>query len=225
VPVNVSGIAFCFYAAHFRHVGGAAFFRDRVATWGTPRSFLAVAVDTNLIFVTPGEFTVRVCMVCSTQTRIPLLNEDCEMFVMMTRETEGCNMPTNTETSAADYAVGNKRPPKHRQFQPGRSGNPSGRPKGSLGINANLEKELRKIVTVQRSGKPTKMTKKDVIILRLVEDSMRGDFKATAYLLRMSEQTELLARATEISEEFTMPDKAALKRIAARLNNLTADDS
>ena len=134
-------------------------------------------------------------------------------------------MPTENKTDGPGYAVGNKRPPRQHQFKPGRSGNASGRPKGSLGFKAKLKRELQKIVTVQRNGRPTKMPKEDVIILRMVEDSMRGDFKASALVERLTEENDALAQTLSKSEDFTMPDKAALKRIAARLGRIASEDS
>src|SRR5271165_5822719 len=40
----------------------------------------------------------------------------------------------NDTAPDAPYAVGNKKPPRHTQFKPGFSGNPDGRPKGSVNL-------------------------------------------------------------------------------------------
>ena len=49
--------------------------------------------------------------------------------------------PTD-DISSAPYEVGYGKPPKHTRFQPGQSGNPRGRPKGTKNLKTDLEEEL-----------------------------------------------------------------------------------
>ena len=74
-----------------------------------------------------------------------------------------------------------------RQFKPGQSGNPAGRPKGSISLKTKVDKELRKPISVVKNGKLTKMTKGDVIVAQLVESSMKGDVRTATMVLRMTE--------------------------------------
>ncbi len=81
------------------------------------------------------------------------------------------------------YKIGYKRPPINTRFQPGTSGNPTGRPKGIPSLKTDLVEALSEMTTVGRS----KITKQRAVINRLVENAMgrnAGDIKLllTLYL-------------------------------------------
>jgi hypothetical protein len=114
-------------------------------------------------------------------------------------------------------------PPKRTQFKPGQSGNPAGRPKGSISLKTKVDRELRKPISVVKNGKLTKMTKGDVIVAQLVESSMKGDVRTATMVLRMIEDVTAAMGTANESVEISMPDKDALKRINARLQRLVED--
>jgi len=70
------------------------------------------------------------------------------------------------------YAVGNKKPPLHTRFKPGQSGNPSGRPKGSVNFDTTLLKEFHKKVPATINGKPIKVTNDKLFAASLVKDGI-----------------------------------------------------
>ena len=78
----------------------------------------------------------------------------------MSRDGEGDGL-CRPQREDEPYRVGDKRPPKHIQFTPGQSGNPAGRPKGSVNLKQKFEKELGKTITVTKNGMPIRMTKAD----------------------------------------------------------------
>jgi hypothetical protein len=89
------------------------------------------------------------------------------------------------------YAVGRGKPPIHTRFQKGRSGNPSGRPRGSPNFYTSLEKALQETIVVTEQGHLKRMTKLTLGATRLVTKAAGGDHKALvtcAAILRELEQ-------------------------------------
>jgi hypothetical protein len=78
-----------------------------------------------------------------------------------------------------DYEVGYRRPPTKNQFQKGRSGNPSGRPKGSKNIPSMLQKICHAPVKVKaEDGRTKHISKIEAIMTQLANAAARSDPKA-----------------------------------------------
>ncbi len=86
------------------------------------------------------------------------------------------------------YDVGFRKPPKHTQFQKGRSGNPNGRPKGSKNIYALIRKILEAKVNVKGPGGTYPMTKLKATLTQLTNKALTGDIKALREVLRLAEK-------------------------------------
>ena len=108
--------------------------------------------------------------------------------------------------------VGRGHPPSHTRFQPGQSGNPRGRPKGSKSIDQVLRQALEQRVPDPRGGRRT-VRMLDVIIQGLVLSAARRDLRALRLLLMLLERyqpsdaeritaTDLSAADREILAEF-----------------------
>jgi hypothetical protein len=122
--------------------------------------------------------------------------------------------PASKAGKTADYEVGYRRTPKHTRYT--KSGNPRGRPKGSLGIKARIRKVLDETITVSKNGKPVKMKKLDIGLAKIAEKLMSGDVKAAAYLLNLlGDGTD--GAASEAAVEAPMPDEANLEFVYRRL--------
>ena len=123
----------------------------------------------------------------------------------------------NDTAPDAPYAVGNKKPPRHTQFKPGFSGNPDGRPKGSVNLRTRVRQGLRKSIMVNKNGRPTRMPVLEVIANRLLESSMKGDLKAIQWV----DQSDQEATANEMAkhgeaEDIGLPNKEALRKTSSQ---------
>lgn len=85
-----------------------------------------------------------------------------------------------------DEAVGYRRPPKHTQFQKGRSGNPKGRPKYVRNFKTVLRGELAELIVVRENGRERKLTKLEALVKSLVAAAIHGDMRATNAIVAFS---------------------------------------
>ena len=76
-------------------------------------------------------------------------------------------------------SVGKNNPPEEHQFQPGISGNPTGRPPGSLGIKATLRKAL---TAEDGEGKSVL----DALVGRMLKEAQAGDQKLAAQIIALA---------------------------------------
>ena len=117
-----------------------------------------------------------------------------------------------------DYEVGYGKPPRHARFEPGRSGNPRGRPAGSKNLSSLLSRALDEPVIVVENGRRRRIAKRQAIVTQFVNQSAKGDLKAIQILLTMLRDIE--ARADPGSADpaaFTEADARIIQRIRARL--------
>ena len=85
----------------------------------------------------------------------------------------------------SDYKVGYGKPPKGTRFKKGKSGNPRGRPKGSLNLATDLTAELGEHITVREDGRPRRVSKQRALIKSLMAKALQGDVRATTSLLAL----------------------------------------
>jgi hypothetical protein len=85
----------------------------------------------------------------------------------------------------SDQKVGYGRPPKSGQFKRGKSGNPKGRPKGSLGLATDLSAELNEQITIREDGRQRRVSKQRALIKSLMAKALQGDVRANTALLAL----------------------------------------
>ncbi len=91
----------------------------------------------------------------------------------------------NGEAPDDSYEVGYGNPPKHTRFQPGQSGNPRGRPKGTKNLKTDLMEELGEKIIVREGGQARKVSKQRAVVKSVVARTLKGDVRAAALLTSM----------------------------------------
>jgi hypothetical protein len=90
-----------------------------------------------------------------------------------------------------EYKTGNKKPPKHSQFKPGKSGNPAGRPKGTCNLLTWVDKELCSKIKIPGAGGPNTISKERALAKLIVNKALKGDSKALHTLLQLIKAIEI----------------------------------
>ena len=116
--------------------------------------------------------------------------------------------------------VGYCNPPEHSRFKTGQSGNPRGRPKGTLNMATVLERTLREKVVIHENGRRKIITKLEAAIKQLTNKAASGELKALqllAALVRSAEERPIQAAVPnsaldEVDEKVVL---GILKRLEA----------
>jgi hypothetical protein len=114
-------------------------------------------------------------------------------------------------------AVGYGHPPRHTRFQPGRSGNLKGRPKGAISLAAALLLELEKLVVVTEGGKRKKLSKGEALAKQLVNRALNNDPKAANLVLAEARRMEAPEEKATTVECLRADDKLVMKNIIRRI--------
>ena len=114
-----------------------------------------------------------------------------------------------------DERVGYGHPPSQHRFKPGESGNPEGRRKGQKSEATILAELLHRKIAVNNSGKPRKITILEAILLRITEDSLRGNTKSAAFLL--NRLTGEVDSPDGYAADLSVDDRSILATFAERI--------
>ena len=91
------------------------------------------------------------------------------------------------ETSDDVFAVGYKKPPQHSRFQPGSSGNPSGKQKAVRNLGSDVKRTLEVPVRLNEQGKARRVSTQEAALLRLREMALKGDARSLDRLLALAQ--------------------------------------
>jgi len=86
--------------------------------------------------------------------------------------------------------VGFRHPPKATRFAKGKSGNPKGRPKGSLNVASVFLKTLREKVVINENGQRKTITKLEAALKQLTNKAASGDLRALRVLVELANDAE-----------------------------------
>lgn len=76
---------------------------------------------------------------------------------------------------SGNYDVGYGKPPRATQFQPGKSGNPGGRPHGSKNYLQQFASAANEKITVNVKGKPRRIPIFQAICMQVLNTAVKGD--------------------------------------------------
>jgi hypothetical protein len=125
-------------------------------------------------------------------------------------------MAQRKSLKSSNYAVGYARPPKATQFKVGKSGNPTGRPRGARGVGSILQDVIRQKIAVTENGKTRRIPALEVMLRRLANDAMRSDPKALKLLLSLVDRYAESPSVDVDINEILAEDKAILAEFLQR---------
>ena len=131
---------------------------------------------------------------------------------------------TPANGSGANYEVGYGKPPRNTRFQPGRSGNPRGRPKGTNNLKTDLAEELSEKILVREGEQSRRVSKQRAVVMSLVNRTLKGDTRAGAQLLSvMMRLLDTGEGAPEVAEPLHDDELEILQAFESRVRRDRAD--
>jgi hypothetical protein len=95
-----------------------------------------------------------------------------------------------TPPEGQENAVGYGKPPESTRFKKGVSGNPKGRPKGSVNVANVFMKTLRERVVINEHGQRRTVTKLEAAVKQLVNKAASGDQRSMRLLVELARDAE-----------------------------------
>lgn len=116
------------------------------------------------------------------------------------------------------YEVGYKKPPTSGKFKKGKSGNPSGRPKGSKNFTTFLDIEMNEVIGVTEHGEHKRIPRCHASAKQFANKAVMGDIKMLPILLNRDKENERPkgVEAAPISSK----DKLVMSSIVERIQQM-----
>lgn len=120
-----------------------------------------------------------------------------------------------------NYKVGFCKPPVHTRFKPGQSGNPKGRPKGTMDTHRLIDAILSQRIAATIDGVPIRISKRQAMLIRLANNATSGDINSLRLLMPHLFQIDAKkeARARAKAENMSRSDREILDEYLAKGDN------
>ena len=114
----------------------------------------------------------------------------------------------SSKRHSGNYEIGKGRPPRATRWKPGQSGNPKGRPKGAKNLATIFNDVLNQKFEIQEKGTTRNITAREGIVRRLVHEALKGNIKATAFVLAKEPEIVRNAEAVKMTTSDITPAEA-----------------
>jgi hypothetical protein len=117
--------------------------------------------------------------------------------------------------------VGFGKPPREHRFKPGNSGNPKGRPKGSLNIATSFAKAIREKVVINENGRRKTISKLEALWKQMANKAISGDVAAARLLLQMMQFSDSFVEEQGEASRLDARDHEVMEGLIIRLNSMS----
>ena len=115
------------------------------------------------------------------------------------------------------YVVGPGRPPLHSRFKAGQSGNPRGRPKGSLNLATIVKNEGNKKIKVKEGGRERIVSKIAATAAQQWQKAMQGNVASAKLVFEQAVKADDAQSGEHTQLLIPELDANAMRRIAQRV--------
>lgn len=120
----------------------------------------------------------------------------------MTADSNDRSRPGSRKSSPSDnHTIGYGKPPLEHRFRKGQSGNPAGRPRGSVNEATTWKKLLLRKVAITDGGHTRKISVFELLCRRLLEHSLKGNVKTSTFIFNRSAAMMSGQSAPDIGED------------------------
>lgn len=134
-----------------------------------------------------------------------------------TARTHGKTLPA--DPFPRDYPVGYKKPPVASRFQPGKSGYPQGRNKGSKNLKTLVKEAMTARILIQEGATSRRVSKIEAVVMRQLQSALKGNERAAMAAIKMAMLVGLLDDSDKTAGEaaaLSAADEQILEQLMAR---------